>query len=159
MKKYLNLSRKIDSKTYFKVASNKKSIVSRNYFLQVKVLLIMLIIINACKKESEFDLFLRQSPPTVTVTQVENGLKISWSSVHGADNYDVHRCDNNLCQFFQGLIIPINDTFLIEENPKIGYNFFRVSALKYKKSEDIYFSNNSEVVSFFYKSNNGEKEF
>lgn len=118
-------------------------------------LAIVLLLIAACGKESEMDQFLEASPPVLTVVQVENGIKLSWSEVKGTDNYimqksgckDFSSCLNN--------ILSLNrETFFIDENPLDGMNYYKIYALKFTskgKRENTGFSN---VVSISYEKPN-----
>ena len=58
------------------------------------ILCIILLMIAACKKkEDEQEVFFRKTPPAITsITQVENGIKISWNALPEFSMFVLHRC-------------------------------------------------------------------
>ena len=130
-----------------------KNRANKGKFIQGVCLIIILITFIACK-EDEMEKFRHEPPPVITVTQVENGLKISWSEVRGVTGYTVERNSEN--KFVNALIysFPVyaNVTFYIDENPMEGVNYYRVSARKMNPKKNEQYSLDSNVVSFNYSS-------
>jgi len=138
----------------------------KNIVLFCRAGVIILFIISSCKKENEMDKFRSEPPPVITITQVENGLKISWNEVKGRNNYEVQRSIDNFSGF--NTLIKfwfVYETFCIDENPIEGVNYYKVAAQKCKRydinlnsSEKDCRSLESDVVSFNYTNPNGNTE-
>jgi len=140
----------MDTKNYFKNEASRKSL---NIFRRGVNFVIILIMIFACKKEDGIELFLRELPPTITITQQENGIKISWDKVRGTDCYEVNRGSadwneyNDILYLFNSYYV-YGETFFIDENPMNGTNYYRIHAIKCKALGDCYSNGYSNVVSF-----------
>ena len=157
MAHYSNLNSLITS---FKNGAGLKKLTSRGSFTRGVSLVIILFMVTTCKKEDEYEKFKHESPPVITVTQVENGLKISWNEVRGANNYDLKRSEDNFSGNTLYYSFPVYETFYIDENPLEGINYYRVDAIKcnrYDSSNDKEcFRLRSDVVSFNYTPTNIE---
>ena len=140
--------------TSFKNGAGLKKLTSRGHFIREVSLVIILFMFTTCKKEDEFEKFKSEAPPVITITKVENGLKISWNEVRGANSYDLRRSEDNFSGNTLHNTFVVFETFYIDENPLDGINYYRVDAIKcnrYDSSKDKEcFSLPSNVVSFNY---------
>jgi len=146
---YSDLNSLINS---FKNGAGFKKLTSRHFTRGVS-LAIILFMVTACE-EDEFEKFKRESPPVITITQVENGLKISWNEVRGVNSYELNRSEDNFSEYTLYNFFFVYENFYIDENPLEGINYYRVDAIKcnrYDSSSDKEcFSLRSNVVSFNY---------
>ena len=140
--------------TSFKNGAGLKKLTSRGHFTRGVSLVIILFMFTTCKKEDEFEKFKSEAPPVITVTKVENGLKISWNEVRGANSYDLRRSEDNFSGNTLHNTFVVFETFYIDENPLDGINYYRVDAIKCNKydlsSDKECYSRVSDVVSFNY---------
>ncbi len=154
MVQYSIFDRVMKTEVHLKKRANPKSRTSRNFIRGVSFVVILFMVTTCSKKENELEKFMREPPPIVTVTQVENGLKISWNEVHGANNYQIERSVDNFSGNTLLWSVPVYETFYIDENPLEGINYYRVCAQKcnrYDLSTDKEcYSLYSNVVSFNY---------
>ena len=151
MAHYSNLNSLITS---FKNGAGLKKLTSRRNFTRGVSLVIVLFMVITCKKEDEYEKFKRESPPVITVTQVENGIKISWNEVRGANSYELKRSEDNFSENTLYNYFIVYETFYIDENPLEGINYYRVDAIRcnrYDSSRDKEcYSLLGNVVSFNY---------
>ena len=160
MVQYSNFDRVTEVKNHLKkeVSSKKRS--SMRKIIRGVCFFTTLIMFVTCNKENEMDKFMSEPPPVITITQVENGLKISWNEVKGRNSYELNRSEDN----FSGNTLMnfwfIYEPFYIDENPIEGVNYYKVAAQKCKRydinlsaSEKDCRSLESDVVSFNYTSN------
>ena len=160
MLKFRNLNSVMGARDHFKNGVNSKKRANKGKFIRGVCFLIILIMVVTCNKENEMDKFMSEPPPVITISQVENGLKISWNEVQGRNNYQLWRSEDN----FSGNTLMnfwfVYEPFYIDENPIEGVNYYKVAAQKCKRydinlsaSEKDCRSLESDVVSFNYTSN------
>jgi len=149
----------VQNSNFDRVVELKNGVSSKNgtkngKFIQGICLIIILIMVIACKKD-EMEKFMHEPPPVITVTQVENGLKISWNEIRGVTSYNVERNSENKFENTLVYSFPVyaNITFYIDENPMTGVNFYRVSAIKLDTKNNEAYALVSNVVSFNYNIN------
>jgi len=129
---------------------------------------IILFIIGACKKENEMDIFLRQPPPVMAVTQEGNVLKFSWNEVEGADSYYLQGAsidwtkNKDKIPYVLNLHEICSETFFTNENQTEGITYYGVSAIKWEKIKNGKWKERSNgwsnIESFFYNNSNGDEE-
>lgn len=107
--------------------------IEQSFGVARKIVLCSVIILSmttTCQKDDEMDKFMQEPSPVITITQMENGLKISWNEVPGTNNYSLDKSDNNFdyLSLFHSEIV--YGTFYIDENPIEGINYYRVRAQK-----------------------------
>ena len=129
--------------------SNLNNLVSKKNLVRGVSLVVILLIITTCKKEDEFELFKREPAPTITVTQVENGIKISWDEVRGADSYELLKSKYEFNTFSLIYHYYPNETFYIDKNLLDGDNYYGLTATKLKKGK-YYYHKSSNVEYFYY---------
>ena len=140
--------------------------VEQSFGVAGKIVLCLVIILSmttTCQKDDEMDKFMREPSPVITITQIENSLKISWSEVPSTNNYMLDKSDNNFDDLSLFYSEVVHGTFYIDKNPVEGINYYRVRAQKCKRY-DINLSSGerdcrevwSDVVSFNYTSSSRE---
>ena len=154
---------------YFGNRTNLKSSTSKkdlfNIIIKGIAIVIVLFMITTCKKEDELDLFRREKPPIITATQVEDGIKISWTEVRGANAYEVQRRESDFLPpdyLFQQITVflPVSGNSLVDEAPINGTNYYRVCAMKRVDNPSYYYEYGeySNVVSINYTVFDGDIE-
>jgi len=158
-----NFDRATEVKDHFKNRVRSKKRANKGKYVRGICVIIILIMVVTCNKENEMDNFMREPPPVITITQVENGLKISWNEVQGRNNYELKRSEDN----FSGNTLTnfwfVSEPFYIDENPIEGVNYYRVGAQKCKRYDSKLSASEkdcrtllSDVVSFDYTSTSRE---
>ncbi len=135
----------MESGNHSKNRASLKSLMSRRNLLIIASILFFGVFIGACKDKDKVDEIPLSAPASVAATQVEEGIKVSWTPVGGANSYEIYiTCNNIKVDGYK-----VYDSFTVFKPTTSGQYSFRVRAIRDDESSDW-----SEIVSCVYSDPN-----
>ncbi len=135
----------MESGNHSKNRASLKSLMSRRNLLIIASILFFVVFIGACKDKDKVDEIPLSAPASVAATQVEEGIKVSWTPVGGANSYEIYiTCNNIKVDGYK-----VYDSFTVFKPTTSGQYSFRVRAIRDDESSDW-----SEIVSCVYSDPN-----
>ena len=130
-------------------------VVFKSLFWKISIVA-TIVLMTACNKNDEMDLFLKQPAPQLSITETVDGVELSWTRVDGADLYVINR---GICENFQGCLYDIFEsrhpdrTTFTDTDPIEDISYYRVFAWKCKGRDYCETTGYSNTVSISYKRN------